>query len=65
MGRDTSENTLRVDHESVPGVMDAMTMSYSIRGATVVNLPPDGSRVQAKLHVADDRYWLSDIRKVQ
>jgi Cu/Ag efflux protein CusF len=65
VGRDTSENTLRVDHETVPGVMDAMTMSYTVRGATVASLPPDKSRVEAKLHVADDRYWLSDIRKVQ
>jgi len=65
VGRDTSENTLSVDHQSVPGVMDAMTMSYSVRGADVANLPPDQSRIEAKLHVADDRYWLSDIRKVQ
>jgi protein SCO1 len=63
VGRDTSENTLRVDHEAVPGVMDAMTMDYSVRGATVATLPADRSRIEAKLHVADDRYWLSDIRK--
>ena len=65
VGRDTSENTLRVDHEAVPGVMDAMHMDYSVRGATVATLPPDKSRIEAKLHVVDDRYWLSDIRKVQ
>ena len=40
-------------------------MDYSVRGATVATLPPDKSRIEAKLHVVDDRYWLSDIRKVQ
>jgi hypothetical protein len=64
VSRDTSENTLRIDHEAVPGVMEAMTMDYSVRGATVASLPTDGSLIEGKLHSADDRYWLSDIRKV-
>jgi protein SCO1/2 len=63
--RDTAENTLRVDHEAIPGFMDAMTMDYSVRGAKVSDLPPDRSRIEAKLHVTDDRYWISDVRKIQ
>ena len=63
VSRDTSENTVRIDHEAVPGVMDAMTMDYSVRGASVAGLPADRSRFEATLHVADDRYWLSDFRK--
>jgi protein SCO1/2 len=63
--RDTAENTLRVDHEAIPGFMDAMTMDYSVRGAKVSDLPPDRSRIEAKLHVVDDRYWISDVRKTQ
>lgn len=63
--RDTAENTLRLDHEAIPGFMDAMIMDYSVRGAKVSDLPPDRSRIEAKLHVVDDRYWISDVRKLQ
>ena len=42
VSRDTSENTLRIDHEAVPGVMEAMTMDYSVRGATVAVHPVQG-----------------------
>ena len=62
--RSASDNTVRLDHEAVPGFMEAMTMDYSVRGAKVETLPPDGSRVTARLHTADDAYWVSDVKKV-
>ncbi|HEY3055824.1 MAG TPA: copper-binding protein [Thermoanaerobaculia bacterium] len=64
VSRDAADNTLRVDHEAIPGFMDAMTMDYSVRGATVSVLPPDGARVEAKLHVTNSGYWLTDVKKV-
>ena len=64
VSRDSGENTLKVDHEEIKGFMEAMTMDYSVRGANVDQLPPDGSKIQAKLHVIDDGYWLSDVRKM-
>ena len=63
VSRDRNDNTLKVDHEEIKGFMEAMTMDYSVRGAKVEQLPADGTRVQAKLHVADDAYWLTDVRK--
>ena len=62
VSRDRGENTLKVDHEEIKGFMEAMTMDYSVRGAKVEDLPPDGTRVTAKLHVVDDGYWLSDVK---
>ena len=64
VARDASDNTLRIDHEAVPGFMEAMTMDYSVRGAKVAQLPPDGSRIAAKLHVTDSAYWVTDVAKV-
>ncbi len=65
LARDAGDNTLRLDHEAIPGFMEAMAMDYSVRGATVAALPPDGSRVEAKLHVTDRGYWLTDVKKAQ
>src|ERR1051325_4337962 len=63
LSRDVSDNSLRIDHEAIPGFMEAMTMDYPVRGAKVVQLPPDKSKVEAKLHVHDERYWLTDVKK--
>ncbi|HEV8657888.1 MAG TPA: copper-binding protein [Thermoanaerobaculia bacterium] len=63
VGHSADDNTLRIDHEAIPRFMDAMTMDYSVRGAKVTELPPAGSRVEAKLHVTDNGYWLTDVKK--
>ena len=64
VSRDVSDNSLRVDHQAVPGYMEAMTMDYPVRGAKVAQLPPDKAAVEARLHVTDDRYWLTDVKRV-
>jgi protein SCO1 len=63
--RDAGDNTLRVDHEAIPGFMQAMTMDYSVRGTKVASLPADGTRVEAQLHVTSDGYWLTGVKKVK
>ncbi len=63
ISRDPADNTLRIDHKAIPGFMEAMTMDYSVRGAKVAQLPPDGSAIVAKLHVVSDAYWVTDVRK--
>ena len=64
LSRDAADNTLRVDHEAIPGFMEAMTMDYSVRGANVAGIAPDNSRLEAKLHVTDDAYWLTDVKTI-
>jgi protein SCO1/2 len=64
VSRSSGDNTVKLDHEAIPGFMEAMTMDYSVRGAKVDSLPSDGSRITAKLHVANDAYWLTDVKKV-
>ena len=62
LSRNAADNTLRIDHEDIPGFMAAMTMDYAVRGADVSTLPADKSRIEAKLHVTDRAYWLSDVK---
>ena len=64
VGRDLADNTLRVEHEEIPGYMEAMTMDYPVRGAAVDALPSDKTRVEATLHVHDDQVWLTAVRRL-
>ena len=63
VARDGGDNTVRLDHQEIPEYMEAMTMDYSVRGADVASLPADKVPVEAKLHVTDDGYWLTDVKK--
>ncbi len=62
VSRDAGDNTIQLDHEAIPGFMEAMTMDYTVRGAKVAQLPPNGSHVEAKLHVTNDAYWVTDVK---
>ncbi len=62
LSRSASANTVFMDHEEIPGFMTAMKMDYAVRGADVTSLPPDKSRVEAKLHVTERAYWLTDVK---
>jgi protein SCO1/2 len=62
LSRDATSNTINLDHEAIPGFMEAMTMDYGVRGMKVDALPADKARIEAKLHVTERGYWLTDIR---
>lgn len=64
VARDAADNSLRIDHERIDGFMEAMTMDFRVRGAEVGTLPPDTSRIEAKLHVTDRSYWITDVKRV-
>jgi len=64
VSHDLEDNSLNIDHEAIPGFMEAMKMDYEVRGATVAKLPPDGTRIAAKLHVTDDEYWITGVQRV-
>ena len=64
LSRDASDNSLKLDHEAIPGYMEAMTMDYPVRGAKVAQLPADKARIEARLHVTDDKYWITDVKRV-
>ncbi|HEX8619328.1 MAG TPA: hypothetical protein VF911_17225 [Thermoanaerobaculia bacterium] len=65
LNRNESANTIFMDHEAIPGFMEAMKMDYSVRGTDVAALPPDNSRIEGRLHVTERAYWLTDVKKIQ
>jgi protein SCO1/2 len=64
LSRNGDANSLNLDHEAIPGFMEAMKMDYTVRGAAVSTLPPDQTRIEAKLHVMPTSYWITDVKKV-
>ena len=64
LSRSESANTVHMDHEEIPGFMAAMQMDYSVRGADVKALPADNARVEAKLHVTERAYWITDVKPI-
>ena len=62
LARNAEDNALRIEHQAVPGFMEAMTMEFPVRGAKVDALPPDQTRIEAKLHVTDRSFWVTDIQ---
>jgi protein SCO1/2 len=64
LSRDAGENSVRMDHEAIPGFMEAMVMDYSVRGAGVDSLPENGARIEARVHVTERAYWITDARRI-
>jgi hypothetical protein len=64
MSRNPGDNSLSLNHEEIPGFMAAMQMDYVVRGATIDTLPADKSRIEAKLHVTNTGYWITDVKKI-
>lgn len=64
LSRDTSANSVNLDHEAIPGFMEAMKMDYNVRGTDVAKLPPDRTRIEAKLHVTERGYWITDVKPI-
>jgi protein SCO1/2 len=50
---------VNVEHEAIPGLMDAMTMPFALKDKDALNIVEPGDRLQATLVVADDgQFWL-------
>jgi hypothetical protein len=64
LSRDATRNSLNLDHERIPDFMEAMKMDYNVRGVKVETLPADKTRIEAKLHVTERSYWITDIKTI-
>ncbi|HVE65155.1 MAG TPA: SCO family protein [Thermoanaerobaculia bacterium] len=59
---DAAKREVTVEHEEIPGYMDAMTMSFSVRDdPQVFEILRAGDRLEAKLVVDDGDYWLEQV----
>jgi protein SCO1/2 len=49
-----------VSHEAIPGLMEAMTMGYTLREPSAYDVMKAGDRIQATLVVDGDRSWIEN-----
>ncbi len=57
---DKAGRKLVIAHEEVPGLMEAMTMPFTLKAEWAFDAVGEGDRVQATLVVADDSSWLEN-----
>lgn len=61
---DKEKKRAKIEHEEIPGFMDAMTMDFPIHDDSVLEVLTPGSEVRAQLVVdstAKDPYWLESM----
>jgi len=62
---DAERGALRIDHEAIPGYMEAMTMRFPVKDPAQMAGISAGDAVTATLVVApDNTYWLEDLKRV-
>jgi protein SCO1/2 len=59
---DKAGKRVTVDHEAIPGFMDAMTMSYPVKDAQELAGLSPGDTITAKVVSTQGMYWLEDVK---
>ena len=62
---DVGHEQVIVDHEAIPGFMEAMTMSYGVKDDAALKTLKPGDRITARVVVTSDDVWLDHIVVVQ
>lgn len=63
-GVDTNAGYLRVEHETIPGYMEAMTMSLPVKPHSLLNGLEAGQPITFRLEVTSEDSWVSRIEKL-
>ena len=59
-----NRRTITLDHEAIPGVMEAMTMEYQVYDPAILEGLSVGDRVQGQIEVrSGDQYVVTRLRK--
>lgn len=58
---DVGHGQIIVDHEAIPGFMEAMTMSYGVKDDAALSKLKPGDRITARVVATSDDVWLENI----
>jgi protein SCO1/2 len=60
---DRDVNTIKLDHEDIPGLMKAMTMNFPVENAKTLEKLEAGDQVEGKLKIMPGKYVLTQLEK--
>lgn len=60
-GADKGDRQVTVAHEAIPGLMDAMTMSFAVKEAWAIDVAQPGDRLSATLVLDGSRSWIEGV----
>jgi protein SCO1 len=61
---DKNAGTVNINNEPIPGFMDSMVMSYTIKPASMLSQLQPGDSITADVVVAEGNYWLESVKVV-
>lgn len=64
IGPDFQGEAIKVDHEAIPGYMDAMEMSFKLRDRDMLTPIKPGDKIRFTLLVSDGSSTVQDIEKL-
>src|SRR5206468_1149846 len=53
-----------IQHEAIPGYMDAMTMPFKVRGTNELSGRQSGEAISFQLHVTETESWIDQITRI-
>ena len=57
---DRAHESIEIDHETVPGLMEGMSMPFTLKDRDALQTAAPGDQIQATLVVADGGFWLEN-----
>ena len=60
---DLKKPSVKLDHEDIPGLMKAMTMSFDVADAKLLDGLKEGDMVEGQLKVDGGKYVITELKK--
>jgi protein SCO1/2 len=64
IGFSENENRIFINHEEIPGYMDAMSMPFNLRDMQEVSEYAIGDAIRFEFHVTPDGSWIQNLSKI-
>jgi len=61
---EAARRSVVIDHEAIPGFMEAMTMPFEVRDSSILDGIGKGDRVEFRMLVQGNHAWIASIQKV-
>ncbi len=62
---EAARRSVVIDHEAIPGFMEAMTMPFEVRDSSILDGIGKGDHVAFRMLVQGNHAWIASIQKVQ